>query len=228
VAGTLPQCRHHTDVETVSFVRGVSSRNALVTGEVREGWWSIAEDDGGPGRIVAGPFPDRAEAGWAGAVQVDGGSDAVRPVYGVLRADGTLGRRPSPQDWEWLAHLAEQLERLPDDWDLELSEDDPLGTLAVEVTAALAEAGLPVHDATGAGSAHGGACLIPEPALGGLVVTWRQHDRMSLDQAHGATVDAQVQQAMNRMLGEVLALRGFGVDAFGEGTGHVVRRAAGE
>src|SRR3712207_8526279 len=56
-------------------------------------------------RSVAGPFPDRVDAGFAaGAFE----REAVAPVYGFRHADGTLSRRPSPQDWEWLAHLGEQ------------------------------------------------------------------------------------------------------------------------
>ena len=105
----------------------------------------------------------------------------------------------------------------------ELSEEDPLTTLVVEVTAALSEAGLLLHDTVG--SAVGGACLTPEPALGGVVVTWRQHDRMSVDQVHGATADALVQEVLNRTLADVLRLRGFTVDAFGGASGHVVRLA---
>ena len=149
-----------------------------------------------------------------------------RPVYGIRRADGGLTRQPSPQDWAWLAHLGEQLERLPGEWDAVLSDEDPLTTLVVEVTAALSEAGLPLHDDEGPRSEAGGACLIPEPDLGGIVVSWRQHDRMSVDQVHGAVADTLVQQAMNRALAEVLAARGFAVDAFGGASGHVVRSAA--
>ena len=192
-------------------VRALSSNDVLLGGEVCRAWWLVADVDDGPSRIVAGPFADRAD---------------VRPVYGIRRADGGLTRQPSPQDWAWLAHLGEQLERLPDEWDAVLSDEDPLTTLVVEVTAALSEAGLPLHDDAGAGSEAGGACLIPEPDLGGIVVTWRQHDRMSVDQVHGAVADALVQQAMNRALAEVLAARGFGVDAFGGASGHIVRSAA--
>src|SRR4029453_13076626 len=108
------------------------------------------------------------------------------------------------------------------DWDEALSDDDPLATLVVEVTAALSEAGLPLLDSTGVG----GACLTPEPALDGLVVSWRQHDRMSVDQVHGAEADAMVQQVMNRALADVLAVRGFVVDVFGDASGHVVRAIA--
>jgi hypothetical protein len=207
----------------VNGVRALSSNDVLLGGEVCRAWWLVADGGTGAGRIVAGPFQERTDALWAGAVEH--ASDAARPVYGIRRADGGLTRQPSPQDWAWLAHLGEQLERLPDDWDAVLSDEDPLTTLVVEVTAALAEAGLPLHDAGGAAAEAGGACLIPEPDLGGIVVTWRQHDRMSVDQVHGAVADAVVQQAMNRALAEVLAARGFAVDTFGGATGHVVRPA---
>ena len=202
----------------MSGVGGLSSSDVLVGGKVGQGWWLVVEDDG-QGRIVAGPFEDRAEARWAAAL----GPEGARPVYGVRRADGGLTRKPSPQDWAWLAHLGEQLERLPDDWATVLSDDDPLTTLVVEVTAALSEAGLPLHDSAGPGDEAGGACLIPQPELGGIVVTWRQHDRMSVDQVHGAGPAALVQQVMNRAVADVLAARGFQVDAFGGASGHVVR-----
>jgi len=107
-----------------------------------------------------------------------------------------------------------------------LTDEDPLTTLVVEVTASLSEAGLPLHDADGAGAEIGGACLIPHPQLDGIVVTWRQHDRMSVDQVHGAGSDFVVQQVMNRALGDVLVARGFAVDGVPFGSGNVVRRAA--
>jgi hypothetical protein len=209
----------------VSGVSGLSSGAVVVGGVACQGWWLVVDEDDGPGRILAGPFPDRAEAGWAAAADEHGPQD-VRPVYGFRRADGVLNLRPSPQEWAWLAHLGEQLDRLPENWDATLTDEDPLTTLVVEVTAALSEAGLSLHDPTGAGGAVGGVCLTPEPALGGIVVSWRQHDRMSVDQVHGAEADAVVQQVMNRALADVLVLRGFAVDAFGGASGHVVRPAA--
>ena len=107
-----------------------------------------------------------------------------------------------------------------------ITDDDPLTSLVVEVTAAVAEAGLPMHDATGEGRELGGACLTPEPTLGWIVVTWRQHDRMSVDQVHGASTDFAVQHVMNRALADVLVARGFAVDSVPFGSGHVVRRGA--
>lgn len=182
------------------------------------------DDEDAAARIVDGPFEERADARWAATTQE--GTGPMRIVYGIPRTDGSVSRRPSPDDWAWLTHLGEQLERLPEDWDAGLSDEDPLATLLVEVTAALAEAGLPLHDAGGDGTALGGACLTPEPGLGGIVVTWRQHDRMSVDQVHGAAAEAAVQQAMNRALAEILELRGLAVQPFANSTGHVVRAVA--
>jgi hypothetical protein len=203
----------------------LSSSEVVLESPVSKGWWLVVDEEDGPGRIVAGPFPDRTEVGWAAAGAYELGEGA-HPVYGTRRADGVLHRRPSPQDWAWLAHLGDQLDRLPEDWDAVLSDEDPLTTLVVEVAAALVEAGLPLYDATGAGRAIGGACLTPEPGLAGIVVTWRQHDRMSVDQAHGLSADVSVQQVMNDALADVLRARGFVVDAFGGASGHVVRTAA--
>jgi hypothetical protein len=208
---------------SVTGVRNLSGGEAVLDGVASHGWWLIVDEEG-PARIVTGPFPDRGAARW-----VASRNDAevpVRPVYGIRRPDGSLNRRPSPQDWAWLAHLGEQLERLPDDWESQLSEHDRLVTLMVEIGAALAETGLPLHVTSGPGSEVGGASLAPEPHLDGVVVTWRQHDRMSIDQVHGAAADAMVQQVMNRTLGHVLTLRGFVVEPFGGASGHVVRSAA--
>ena len=209
----------------MSGVGGLSSSGVVVGSVVGEGWWSVVDEPDGSVRVLAGPFVHRVDADLDVGAGERAGQEMVRPVYGVRRADGGLKRRPSPEDWAWLAHLGGQLDRLPDDWDLELTEDDPLVTLIVEVAAALAEAGLPLHESTGAESALGGACLTPEPAIGGIVVTWRQHDRMSVHQVHGAGADAAVQQVMNRALADVLALRGFAVDAVAGGSGSVVRPA---
>ena len=203
---------------------GLPSGEVLVGGGTGKGWWLVADDSDGPAQIVAGPFPERTQAGWAAGER--SGSGTGRPVYGIRRADGVLHRRPSPQDWAWLAHLGGQLDRLPEDWDADLAEDDPLATLVVEVAAALSEAGLPMHDTTGAESHIGGACLTPEHALDGIVVTWRSHDRMSVDQVHGPATDSAVQEVMNNALADVLRVRGFAVDAFGGASGHVVRSLA--
>ena len=144
-------------------MRAVSSGEVVLDAPVCQGWWLFVDEENGPGRIVAGPFPERSEARWAADSYEGELPVGVRSVYGVRRADGVLNRRPSPQDWAWLAHLGDQLERLTDDWDALLSDEDPLTTLVVEITASLSEAGLPLHDADGPGAEIGGACLIPQP-----------------------------------------------------------------
>ncbi|SFF58345.1 hypothetical protein [Blastococcus tunisiensis] len=212
-------------------MNAASSSGVVVGGAVRQGWW-LVDEEAGSGRIVAGPYPDRADAVWAADALENPSHEEpahqgqVRPVYGVRRPDGGLGRRPSPQDWAWLGHLGEQLDRLPEDWDAGFPDDDPLATFVVEVTAALAEAGLQLHEPTGDGRAVGGVCLSPEPGLGGIVLTWRQHDRMSVEQLPGSAAQELVQQVMNRALADVLRLRGFEVGEFAGGTAHVVRPAA--
>jgi hypothetical protein len=208
----------------------VSVGSGFETGTVLEevsgtGWW-LVEEDGGTEHVVAGPFPDRSEAGWAALDQQVDHAGEARTVYGVRRGDGALVHRPSPQEWAWLGHLGEQLDRLSDDWDDVLSDADPLTTLVVEVAAALTEAGLPLHDCAGrtdTGSAVGGVCLTPDTGQGGIVVAWRQHDRMSVEQIRGATADALVQHAMNAAVGEVLAALGFAVVTIGAAGGHLVR-----
>jgi hypothetical protein len=206
------------------FVSVLPSGEVLLSA-VGQGWWLVVDEESGPGRIVSGPFPDRAEARWAASARGSGGGGYAWPVYGTRRADGGLSRRPSPQDWAWLAHLGDQLDRLVADWDATISDEDPLTTLVVEVAGALAEAGLPLHDAAGPTGEVGGACLTLEPSLGGVLVTWRQHDRMSVEQVAGASVDVTVQRVMNRALAEILRVRGFAVAEFGGGSGHLVRPA---
>ena len=210
----------------MSGVHGLSNSEVVVGGVACQGWWLVLEEEDGSGRIVAGPFPDRVEADWAAGASEHPGPLGVRPVHGTRRADGGLDRRPSPQDWAWLAHLEEQLDRLPAEWDSVLSDDDPLTSLVVEVAAALSEAGLHLYESTGAGYAVGGVCLTPTLGLGGIVVTWCQHDRMSIDQVHGADAGTAIQHVMNRALADVLVLRGFVVDPFGDSSGHIVRAVA--
>jgi hypothetical protein len=135
-------------------------------------------------------------------------------VHGARRADGAVAPRPSPEERAWLAELGEQLDRLPAEWDELLTDTDPLTTLVVEVAAALVEAGLPLH---GAGEDHpaGGVCLLPEPAAGGVVVSWRAHDRMSLHEVRGTAATTTVQQSMSAAIADVLWNLGFVVEPFG-------------
>ena len=162
------------------------------------------------GDVVAGPFADRIDADWAALSE---GMAAVS-VHGRRNADGGVAPRPAPEEQAWLRELGEQLDRLPSEWDELLSDTDPLTTLVVEVTAALVEAGLPLHDAP-QGHPSGGISLTPEQTIGGVVVGWRTHDRMSLHHHRGAAANATVQQSMNAAVAEILANLGFVVEPFG-------------
>jgi hypothetical protein len=201
----------------MSSSSGVSSEVTL-DGAVGAGWWLVA--DGRGDRVLAGPYADRAEAAWDAVTQDVDGSAAVRPVYGTRRADGLLLRRPSPQDWAWLAHLGEQLERLPEDWDAALSDSDPLGTLVVEVVAALLDAGFALYDGA---AGTGGIAATPDSGLDGVLVVWQTADRMSVEQVRGPMAPMIVAQAMTCALAEVLDGLGYAVEAFGDATAVVVR-----
>jgi len=202
---------------------GLTSGDVLLREDRRSLWWIVERSDDGPDRVVAGPFGDRTAASWAASVH--GGVGDVRPEYGVRCADGSLSRRPSPEERAWFELLEEQLDRLPDGWDAGLTDDHPLATLVVEMTAALTDAGLSLHDARGFGPA-GGVCLAPEPLLGGVVVTWRQHDRTSVERTPATETDTLIQQVMGRAVAEVLSLRSFAVEELEGSTGMVVRWGA--
>nr|WP_211661782.1 hypothetical protein [Modestobacter muralis] len=166
-------------------------------------WWLVTEGDH---EVLAGPFADRVEAGWA---LMTGPEDApVHALYGLRRPDGGVARRQTPEDLAWLTELGDQLDRLPQAWDERMDDDDPMVSLVVEVTAALVESGIPVHDCAGDGAA-GGVCLTPEPGCDGVLVSWHQHDRMSRDQVRGAETVVAVQRAMNAAVAECLQLLGF-------------------
>ena len=169
---------------------------------------------------MAGPFADRIEAEWAALAT--GLAPSTELSHGELQANGMLARSESLAEPAWLDALGQQLARLPEDWDAELSDDAPLTTLAVFIAAALCEAGLYLHDAE-AGHSVGGVSLAPEPGLGGIVVTWRQGDRMSADRVDGASPEDLVRDVMNGALANVLRAHNFLVDAVGGGSGHVVR-----
>jgi hypothetical protein len=204
----------------MSGFSGVSSELTL-DGAVGAGWWLVAEDaDGRGGHVLAGPYADRAGAAWDASTRDADGSSDLQPVYGARRADGLLLRRPSPQDWAWLAHLGEQLERLPEDWDAAMSDSDPLGTLVVEVVGALLDAGFTLYDdAAGAG----GICLTPDPGLDGVIVAWQTSDRVSIEQVRGSAAASAVAQAMTAALALVLDGLGYPAEAFGTGSALVVR-----
>ena len=135
-------------------------------------WWLVDESGDQAGQVLAGPFADQVDADWAALSS--GLSESAQSVHGVQRLDGGIVRRQSPEEKAWLAELGDQLDRLPEDWDELLTDDDALTTLVVEVAAALVEAGLPVHDCAGSDS-MGGVCLTPGPHYGGVVVSWHQH-----------------------------------------------------
>jgi hypothetical protein len=202
--------RTRSDVDTTAHLAGRGT----------SAWWLVDETGDQPGGVVvAGPFADRVEADWAA---VSGGFPTwTQVVHGVRRADGALVRRQSPQERAWLAELGSQLDRLADDWDELLSDADALTTLLVEVSAALVEAGLALHDAAGEGPA-GGVCLTPDPARRGILVTWRQHDRMSLERVRGEAVEAAVERTMNAAIADVLTSMGFPVTPVGTSGCHLV------
>jgi len=175
----------------------------------RPAWWLL---DGTGTRIGAGPFADRLEADWAA---LSGEFVTAGVVYAVPAADGGVVRRQSPEERAWLTDLGDQLDRLPEEWDESLSDDDDdLVSLVVEVAAALVEAGMPVHDCAG-GAPAGGVCLTPEPGRNGVLVSWHQHERMSRDQVRGAEASAAVQQTMTAAVTECLRQLGFPVQPYG-------------
>ncbi len=190
---------------------GQSSRVAVrpAPAAVAEGgptWWLVGES----AQVLAGPFADRVDADWAAFA----GELSAVAVFGTRRTDGTVKPKPSPEERAWLGELGRHLDRLPAEWDDLLTDTDPLTTLVVEVAAALVEAGLPLHDA-GATQSGGGVCLVPDQDAGGLLVSWRPHDRMSLQQSRGATADEAVQRLMNAAILEVLEQLGFVVEEAG-------------
>jgi hypothetical protein len=184
------------------------------------GWWLVEDTPDtaeGEWRVFAGPFPDRLEADWAA---LSCGLTGVA-VYGVHRPGEGIVLRPSPEDRVWLGELGEHLDRLGDDWDALLSDTDPVTTLAVEVTAALVEAGLALHDCAG-GTPAGGVCLTPAAGLSGLLVSWHAHERMSAHQVRGPAADRAVRQTMNTAVADLLLHLGFRVEPLGSAGCHLV------
>ncbi|WP_448615216.1 hypothetical protein [Modestobacter sp. URMC 112] len=209
--GTAVQEQRAERGAAVSVANHPAGKRATDPGAVPD-WWLVDEQGDMPGEVLAGPFADPIEADWAALA---GGLSGTRVVYGVPRADGAgVVRRQLPQERAWLTELGDQLDRLSDDWDELLTDEDELTTLVVEVAAALVEAGLPLHDCVGEEPA-GGVCLTPESGHRGIVVSWHRHDRMGRQQVRGAAMDAAVQEAMNDVIGDLLAMAGFRVEPFG-------------
>jgi hypothetical protein len=186
-------------------------------------WWLVDEDQ----RVLAGPFASRLDAALAELSSPGVEVAPLSPAHGARRPDGLLASRFSPDDRAWLAHLSDQLDRLADDWDALIDDADPLTGLVCEVAAAVAEAGLPLHDCAGRTSSPqlGGVCLTPAPGEHGVLVSWSQHDRMALGRVRGHAADLAAQEVMNHAVAGVLAAFGFEVEPFGEASGHVVRCA---
>jgi hypothetical protein len=184
------------------------------------GWWLVVESEdelGESGRIVGGPFLDQVEADWAVLTSDLPVSVRTRVVHGRRRSDGALVPQASPEERAWIAELEQQLDRLSEDWNELITDGDALTTLAVEVTAALLEVGLPLYDGQ-AGAGAGGVCLSPAPDHRGVLVTWRQHDWMSVQRTRGLEADVAVSQTMNAAVAHVLWDMDFLVEPF-DGTG---------
>jgi hypothetical protein len=185
---------------------GLAVRPAPATPAGGPAWWLVGES----AQVLAGPFADQIDADWAALAD---GLPAVS-VFGARRADSSVAVKPSPAERAWLGQLGAELDRLPEEWDALLSDTDPLTTLVVEVAAAVVEAGLPLQDPRPRDAA-GGVCLVPEPGLRGVLVSWRPHDRMSLHQVRGAAADDAVQDLMNATIADVLAQLRFVVEPYG-------------
>jgi hypothetical protein len=181
-------------------------------------WWLVDGWDGEQaGSVVAGPFPGRFDAEWAALA--DGHPATTRPAHGVQGPGGELLRRQTQDERAWFAELGDSLDRLPDDWDGLLTEEDALTTLVVDVGAALLEAGLPLHDGAerepGADGPAGGVCLTPELGTGGVLVAWRQHDRMDLQHVRGTAAGTAVRRTMTTAVAQVLTELGFELEPIG-------------
>ena len=178
-------------------------------------WWLVDGEEGED--VVAGPFPGRFEAEWAALAE--GHPASTSPAHGVQGPGGGLLLRQTPAERAWYAELGDHLDRLPDDWDGLLTEDDALTTLVVEVAAALIDAGLPLHDGSerepGSEGPAGGVCLTPDPGGHGVLVAWRQHDRMDVLGVRGTAAGTAVRRAMTAAVAEVLRELDFQVEPIG-------------
>ena len=182
--------------------------------DVPAGWWLV--DDGADGtwhgRAVVGPFADRWDAELAALADGDAASTRL-VVHGTQRSAGAVLVRQAPDERAWFAELSGHLEGLPEDWDAVITEADALATLVVEIGAALVEAGMPLHD--GSVSGTGGVCLTPDPGSLGVLVAWRQHERMDRLHVRGTAAADAVRRTMNGAVADVLTHLGLSVEPIG-------------
>jgi hypothetical protein len=198
-------------------VRDCGTAEQVATGPA---WWLVDGAD----RVVAGPYPDQAEAVWAtGPLSPEGGTGGA-PAYGVRRDSGRLARRPSPEDRAWLADLSSELERVGEEWDPLVDDASPLVGLLCQLGASLVEVGLPLHDCSGRTGtrSRGGVCLTPTPLHDGVLVAWSQHVRTTREAPRSPETERWLQETMNRTLTSLLTGLGFTLAPLGEATASLV------
>jgi hypothetical protein len=125
--------------------------------------------------------------------------------------------------------LADARDRLSNGLGNPLPTGDPDAPLALDVAAALTEAGLNLHDCAPHHPRYrlGGVCVLPVPGdhnpdgQGGIAVSWTTHDLLALDWERGREQQG-TQQAMNRALTSVLKALGYQVRPFGTGGASLV------
>jgi len=125
--------------------------------------------------------------------------------------------------------LADARARLADGLGHPLAAGDPNAPLALDVAAALTEAGFTLHDCVPhhPGYRLGGVCVLPIPARhnpdgqGGIAVSWTTHNLLTLDWERGREYH-DTQQTMNRALASVLRALGYQVSPFGIGGASLV------
>jgi hypothetical protein len=125
--------------------------------------------------------------------------------------------------------LADARARLADGLGHPLSADDPYAPLAIDVAAALTEAGLTLHTCAPHHPHYrlGGVCLLPIPSShnpdgqGGIAVSWTTHNLLAMDWERGRERQG-TQDAMNQALAGVLEALGYQVRPFGTGGASLV------
>lgn len=136
----------------------------------------------------------------------------------MVDVDGRVAQRASPEDKAFEAHLSEQLDRIRDETGRRPAGAG--GELALEVAAALVEAGFVLHDCTHQ-DPGGGVCLtlVPDadeiPAVA-VEATWSAHDRMPELRTYSYGDYQATLETMNAALSEVLRVLGFQVEQLGQ------------